>query len=775
MAAAQEAPRIEAPQAIRHASGRFAGNRHVSTLLRPHALALLLVTVTASFAVIAQPGSGPAAESWALCRQDPLLDFYKVPTSDGSDRLAAPALVSARRFDVADRRFYSLQGEVLVERADQRLEAGQLRFDAVENAFVASDAVRYQDRDLLLAAATASGDLDIDRVEVGAIRYQLLSARGNGSADSALLVGETSALQQVTYSTCDPQERSWELAARRIDLDHAEGIGRARGATLRLGRVPVLYLPYVTFPIDERRRTGFLYPAFGHSDNTGIDVRIPYYLNLAPNYDATLTARLMSQRGVMLGGEFRYLGANHRGELSGSLLPDDDETGDDRGSLTWLHAGRLSPHWTVGANLNHVSDDRYFEDFGDSLAASSTSLLESSAGLYGRGVYWNASVAVQAWDVTDPFVADVLEPFRRLPRGLFRWEQPLGEWLRAGVHAEAVAFEHEERPGGERVDLYPYLSLPVERAGWFLRPELGYRYTAYQLDREWLDGPAGSFPERSPDRGTEILSVDTGAIFERELDFFGRPSLQTLEPRLYYLYVPFEDQGDLPVFDTQELTFGLAQLFRTNRFSGADRQTDANQATLAVSSRIYDEATGRERMALTLGQIRYFDDQDVELPGVPERDRNASAYVAEADLRLAERWSLGASQQWDPLDDHTTLSALRAQYRFGRGGVANLSYRYRRAILEQVDGSVLAPLNAWWRLIGRWNYSLRDESTIEAFAGVEYEGCCYALRILGRHYVRNREGEKNNALYVELELKGLGSVGRRTEELLQRAILGYER
>ena len=734
---------------------------------RPCALVLLLAAAAAG-GVQAQDR---ATEDWSQCRQGPLFDFYVPPGADRVERRDAPARASADAFDVSDRRLFVLEGEVLLERADQRLQAQRLRYDTGQETFTAEGPVRYQDRDLLLQAAHAEGDLSADRTSLAGLDYQLLSARGNGAADSAELAGETSALAGVTYSTCDPGQRSWELAARELDLDHAEGVGRARGATLRLGSVPVLYLPWLSFPIDERRRSGFLYPAIGHSEDTGIDLRIPYYLNLAPNYDATLTARILGRRGVMLGTEFRYLTPDHRGELEASWLPDDDLTGDDRGSLTFFHDGRLGPHWAVRANLNHVSDDRYFEDFGDSLAATSTSLLESRAGLYGRGRWWTASLQVQDWEVTDPFVDDLFEPFRRLPRALYETEVPLGTWLRAGLEAEAVAFDHEERPGGERVDLYPYLSAPVERAGWFLRPELGYRYTAYQLERAL----AADFPDRSPDRGTSVLSLDTGLIFERPLRFLGRPSLQTLEPRLYYLYVPYEDQSDLPVFDTQELTFGFAQLFRSNRFSGADRQTNANQATLAVSSRIYDEATGEERLALSAGQIRYFDPQRVQLPGRPVQDLDGSAYVLDADLRLSRRWSLGVSQQWDPEDEVTDLSALRAQYRFASGGVANLAYRYRRGSLEQLDGSWLLPVSARWRLVGRWNYSLRDEATIEAFAGVEYEGCCYALRVLGRHYIRNREGEKNNALYVELELKGLGSVGRRTGELLTRAILGYER
>src|SRR5690606_2435073 len=202
--------------------------------------------------------------------------------------------------------------------------------------------VHYQVRDLLLVAGHAAGALGADRTRLDDIQYQLLAARGNGSAGSAELVGEHSALAAVTYSTCDPAERSWELSARELDLDHAEGIGRARGATLRLGSVPVLYLPYLSFPIDERRRSGFLYPAIGHSEDTGVDLRIPYYLNIAPNMDATLTARVLGRRGLMLGGEYRYLTRDHRGELEASWLPDDNLTGDDRGSLTFAHDGRLS-------------------------------------------------------------------------------------------------------------------------------------------------------------------------------------------------------------------------------------------------------------------------------------------------------------------------------------------------------------------------------------------------------------------------------------------------
>lgn len=721
---------------------------------------------------------------WVLCRENALFDFYRSDLPRGGDRETAQTELAAERFDVSERTRYLLEGGVEIRRADQRIAADRLSYDTQAETYDAEGNVQYQDRGLLLGAERAQGELAQDRNTLRTVDYQLLSSRGNGSAATALTQGQTSDLTDVIYTTCDPGHHSWELRARQVELDQMAGVGTAKHATLRLGRVPILYLPYASFPIDDRRRSGFLFPSVGTSQDSGIDISVPYYLNLAPNYDATLTPRILGRRGLMLGGEFRYLTDTQRGELYGSYLPDDDITGEDRGSFTWHHDGRLGDQWAVNANINHISDDRYFEDFGDSLAAASTTLLESSAALNGRGVYWNASLAVQEWDLTDPSIPapqrDAAEPFRRLPRALFNYERPLFDWLSVGMHSEGVVFDHSDKPGATRVDVMPYLRLPYERASGFVRPEIAYRYTKYELDGDY----DAAFPTGSPHRGVPIYSLDTGLFYERGTQWFDRPMLQTLEPRLYYLYVPYRDQSDLPTFDTQELSFGFAQLFRPNRFTGADRQTDANQLTAAVTTRFLDEATGRERLAASLGQIRYFEPQRVQLPGVPVMDRAGSAYVADLDITLDDRWRVGVSQQWDPDDELSDLSALRAQYRWSDAGVANFAYRFRRntgglnagdVSVEQVDASVLVPLNERWRLVARWNYSLLDNSTLEAVGGVEWDNCCLAMRVLGRHYLKNAEGEKNNGIYIEVEFKGLATLGRKSGELLERAILGYSR
>ena len=332
------------------------------------------------------------------------------------------------------------------------------------------------------------------------------------------------------------------------------------------------------------------------------------------------------------------------------------------------------------------------------------------------------------------------------------------------MRSEAVSFDKTAAVTGERYDLQPFVAFPAERAWGFVRPELAYRETQYHLDRA-LD--------RSPSRALPIASLDAGLFFDRDTTLFGHALRQTLEPRLYFLHVPYRAQDNLPIFDTQDLTFSFAQLFRPNRFTGADRQMDADQLTLAATTQLIDDADGNQILRASFGQIRYFDNQRVQLPGVAATDFNGSDYAAELEFGISERWRFVFSQLYDPNADRSDLSAVRVQYRFGERGVANLAYRFRRDLVEQVDLSTAFPINDRVRLIGRWNHSLRDDRTLEALAGLEFGDCCYAVRIVARRYVRNVAGDTANALFFELELKGLGSLGRRSGDFLQRSIQGY--
>jgi LPS-assembly protein len=713
-------------------------------------------------------------DPWLLCPQQELFSSYRPGLPSTGDRVTSPTTASASEFNVSDDEVYELTGEVEIQRADQLMQAPRLLFSKTAQTFESPEGMSYQDRGFLLQAQHAEGDLAADRSTLRHVDYVLLDRRGNGRADLANLTGEQAALQGVSYTTCDPGSKGWRFEAEHIDLDNAKGLGVARNARLHLGNVPVFYLPYVSFPTDDRRRSGFLYPIIGTGSNTGLDIRQPYYLNLAPNYDATITPRSLGRRGFMIGGEFRYLGEGFSGNIEADWLPNDDIRQRDRGSFRYRHVGQLDRNWQVRADLYRVSDDRYFEDLGDSLTSISTTLLESSTGIYGRGKGWTASALLRDFQLVDPLIDNAATPFRQLPQVRFDALMPTGlSTLQAGLRSELVAFDHTVRAAGQRLDLYPYLRTPIERSWGFLRPEIGYRYTHYSLDQDLsVDG-------KTPSRATPITSLDAGLLFERPARMFNRDLLQTLEPRLYYLRVPYREQDDLPLFDTQELSFSYAQLFRSNRFTGADRQMDANQLAAAISTRFFNADTGEERASATIGQIHYFDQQRVQLePLAAPSVLEGSPYIADIQFNLTNRLSGGISTQWDGDNHNTQLSSVRGQYRFGREGVANLAYRFRRTTgepVEQIDATALIPVSERWRLVGRWNYSLTDRTSLEAFGGVQWESCCMAVRVLGRHYVRNREGEKNNALYVEIELKGLGRFGRTSDELLQRAILGYTR
>ncbi len=684
---------------------------------------------------------------------------------DAAGRETADTMFSAQRMSIVAENQYRAEGDVRFARADQYIWSESLSFDADKSVGTIDVPLRFQDRDLLATANRARWQEEGDsRLED--VRFQMRSGRGNGSAASVTLTQQDlTRLERASFTSCDPADPAWSIHARLLNIDNQRNLATARNVTLRVGDVPVFYFPWLQFPTTDARATGMLAPTLGSSNNAGFDLVVPVYLNLAPHYDATLSPRWIADRGVMLGGEFRYLGRTFGGELDLSYLGNDSKVEGDaddvRHSFDFVHRQRFGPNWSLAADLHDVSDDRYFEDFGDSLTSVATSLLASSAYVSGRGNGWSLSMGGDRVEVTDPRFLAGAEPYRRLPRVFGSYASTNLRGPVVGVDAEWVRFAKDGFVGADRHDITPWVTWPFEGASWFLRPRFAYRMTGYAMD-------AGA--ERSPSRDVPISSLDAGLIFERAAGSNGWT--QTLEPRLFALHVPYRNQDDLPLFDTQELTFGFAQLFRENTFTGAGRQTDADQVALALTSRWVDEK-GQERARVGIGQVHYFDPPRVVLPGAVARIGSGSAYVAEVGVSLSDDWSFNIAQQWDPEIDHSVLGSAGLQYRFSNGSIANVAYRYRRNVLEQVDLSTAIPLNERWKLIARFNQSLRDDSILEAFAGFEYESCCFAVRVLGRRYVRNVEGELNNAIFFELELKGLARIGRDTEEFLQRAILGY--
>jgi len=752
-------------------------------------------------------------DPYAKCKRNDLLDFFTAGLPPAGDRSKAQTTADALKVTWTDRTHAKLEGDAQMQRLDALLKADFITYETETTDYVANGHVRYQDASTLMAADHAHGTTTPSVTFLENVRYQMLDQRGNGVAATANQTDpDHSKLSQATYSTCDPTERQWEMRGGDIEIDRVKNEGHGHGVTLAYEGVPFFWLPYMSWPIDDERHSGFLAPSLGYSSRRGFKVGLPYYFNLAPNYDATLTPIEYTDRGPMLAGEFRYLSTWDRLLLDFSWMPHDDQsTHDNRGYIRLQDWASFSPNWGATVDIHHVSDNQYLRDFGDSFLTTAVSLLQSNAYVNGHGDWWTASVGGDTWQVTDPGLEAfcgtsgvplskctnpiVFKPYTRLPRATFNAFKRVNGF-EFGLESEYVNFDRDFSVTGQRVDLYPHVAYPIETSAYFVRPELGLRYTGYDLTNFfYANNP--QLNRTSPSRALPIFSVDSGLIFERDLNLFNTDLTQTLEPRLFYLYVPYRNQNDLPVFDTQLPSFDFPSLFRTNSFVGGDRQVNANNLTYAVTSRILNADTGDQILSASVGQIHYFDTVKVQLPGYPDLNLTGRDIVGEVALRLGKYWDITWEQQWnphpktlDPLsgkfitsDRHTDLSGIGVQHRFGKEGVVNVSYRFRRGFLEQIDGTALVPLNDRWSLVGRYYYSLQDSRLLEAFGGVQYDSCCIAARVVERRFINNLtyginnsivDAKPSNVLFFEIEFKGIGSSGTRTENFLRRAMLGYQ-
>ncbi len=665
-----------------------------------------------------------------------------------------------------------LQGDVQVYRGDQQLKAPAMMLDRESNIVTATDEIVYGDPNIAVRAEGGVFDLDEDVGQFNSADYYFAprNARGSAGAITVRQREESAELAVVTYSTCERDSPFWQLRSDRMVLDQRAGRGEAWDISVALLDTPVLYLPYLSFPINDERQSGFLVPSAGYDSEGGFDFRLPYYWNIAPNMDATLAPRVITNRGLLLGGEFRYLTHKDRGSLHLEYLPSDQEYGDDRYSVKALH--QSNPMGTLYTDLlfQEVSDDDYIEDLDNFLGLTSPDYLEQRFDVryFGRG--WQALARLQDFDTIDQDLFENNEPYSRQPQLLFDSGWRLGGFD-YGLRGEWVDFDHPSKVTGQRLDVWPRIGYPLEWSWGFFKPEASYRYTTYDLE--------GTDPgqETTPDRGAPILSVDTGLIFERPVDWgwLGQDMVQTLEPRLYYLRVPYRDQTDLPLFDTDDIDRSYAWLFLDNRFVGADRLGDANQLTTAVTTRLLGAEDGRERLRLSLGQVQYFDPPRVGLEQELD-ERSESELIAEAMVRVSPSIELGGALQWDSSLDVTRRGAFDMRYRSDNDHIVNVAYRFSRDDLEQTDVAMLWRLNPQWRVAGRWNYSLIDDQTIDLAAGLEYGDCCWAVRFLARHHRLEPEDEDaKNSFYVELELKGFTSVGRNIENYFEDAVIGYER
>ena len=742
-------------------------DRIIQTSFMPYLLLMATVAGAAHGAGIEAspppPGQGNDDASyspWALCpplTQTTPATVTTTPLPRGVTQVTAEEALAENQSRTL------LRGNVVVQRDDIILQGSEAEYERNLDRLLLKDNVVYHTPEVTIQGDSAHVLLGPNSGEIINARFLFPEIHAFGSAGHIGFQGaEHVTMQKVRYTTCPPEKEDWLLRAGELNLDRESNTGEAWHAVLSFKGVPFLYTPYLNFPL-EGRKTGFLPPTYAKSDENGTDVSLPFYWNIAPNQDATIIARNISNRGGMLQTEYRFLGKNTSGRFNGDYLNNDKIYGDDRSYYSARFRATPWSGWNSDLLYQEVSDVSYFDDLGGTQESSSQTHLERHFNLNYRDPYWRFIGRVQEFQALTGS-----EPYRRLPQLSLVGQSPRRiNRPQLVLESEAVNFQHDTLvPTGNRYDLNPSLSLPLEGAAWYVTPKVAWRYSEYRLQ----NNPAGDSLVRS----LPIGSLDSGLFFERSLSLSDAAYTQTLEPRLYYLHVPYRDQNALPLFDTTLSDFSFSQMFRDNRFTGVDRQGDAEQMTVALTSRFIENAVGAERFRAAIGQIHYFRDREVTLnPGETPETSRSSDLIAEVAARPSRSLDFSISEQWNPHDERTERLGARLRYSPQKRRVLGLNYRfYRPPQQRQADAVLLWPLARQWRFIGRWNYDLENEQSLDTIGGIEYESCCWITRLVARSYRNNTAEELNHSLLVNLELKGLATLGKRLEDAVGRDILG---
>jgi LPS-assembly protein len=709
------------------------------------------------------------------------------------DRLGADLGVNANA---------TLEGNVVARQGDREIRSNEAHYDRATNTLTVKGSVTYVDPIVRLTGSDGKYS-PTTGAHVESAQFDLRQRNGHGTATALDLTPKgILAMQGVTFTTCHEPDVSWQLNASTLNLDTTKQIGTGRGATVDFLGVPILYLPWFSFPLSNERKSGFLFPSAGNSSENGFELQVPYYWNIAPNADFTFSPMYYSRLdSVDLAGDLRWLTEQQNGEMQWHYLPDDALTGASRGFATITDVAYLPDNLRVNVNASDVSDPQYFEDFGTGPETTSTAFLQRLVEVTYRDANWNAGAEAEQYQPVNvrlpvDYIPDEYRPYALAPRLFadsdFDWGP--AQLFRYGFTSELVDFTRAVGLSGWRLDLMPTGGIDYEDPGYFIRSNVSWRYTQYELDNV-LPGE-----DRSPSRTLPITSVDSGLKFDRLLGAHDDQTL-TLEPRMLYLYVPYRNQDDLPLFDTAIPDLNTVELFQTNRYVGADRVSDADQLTTGLTSRLFDTASGQQYLTATIGQAYYIETPRVELPGENLDDRQASDLVGEFVVTAYQNWNVDLDMDWNPSQSQEERTFLQLQYKPEAESVINVAYRYQRDIvlpsalalqgaiptglgepspsftqdqsLNQAEVSGAWPVAHNFHVLARWVYDFDAHEALDRLLGFEYRACCWRVRLLARRYLVNGTGQQDTAFMFQVQLSGLAGVGPATDAFLGTAIRGY--
>lgn len=758
---------------------------------------LLAAGPAAAQAAAAAASGGTPDEPGLQLRDSPRLEEVINPGS----RAALPTFVSGERLYGRPDLDLVIDGAAELRRGDMLIRADRLEYDQPDDLARGRGQVRINRAGNVYEGPLLELRLEAFEGFFNQPRYQLRSNNAHGEADRVDFLDESRAVvRNASLTTCTRQPGpgwlpDWVLRAASIQIDTEEDVGLAQGAVLSFMQVPLLPVPFLSFPLSDQRKSGFLPPTPGLDNVNGVEVAVPYYWNIAPNRDATLTPTFMSKRGVNLASEFRYLEADYSGELRWDLMPDDPLRSRTRWGLAARHSGTLARPFgtgsmTLGLSLNRVSDDDYWRDFTRASSTLTQRLLANDATLSWSDGNFANSLRTLKWQTLQDPASPIVPPYDRLPQLASRYQRTdVGAGLDLLVDADYTRFVSDRlltgQPNGERAFSALQLARPWLMPGGFVTPKLQLHATAYQFDTPLANG------DTAASRLVPTFSLDTGLVFERDTELFGRSLRQTLEPRAFYVNTPYRDQSLLPNYDSGANDFSFATIFTENAFVGNDRIADSNLLTLGVTSRLLDPDTGAEAARFGIAQRLRFEDQNVTLPGGAGVADRLSDLLLGATINWDPRWAFDTSVQFNARTDLPVRATAGARYNAGLYRVVSAAYRYQRDVSEQVDVGWQWPVNdLWgdrgrdlgpgrgqggnrWYSVGRLNYSLNENRLVNAVLGLEYDACCWLGRV-ALERVQTSATSANTRLMFQLEFVGFTRLGVNPLQTLKDNIPGYQ-
>jgi LPS-assembly protein len=698
--------------------------------------------------------------------------------SDSEQPLEASGLNA--RYEI-DRTLF-LEGDVRIRQGGFQVTGSEARYSQQEGAVSVQGPLVSRGEGFLLTGENANYDVDSGRLDINTATFLLHGPEMRGRAGSLSRISEEQVVIADGFlTTCGPSQNDWAIVASDIRLDRAQGFGTAKHVRLEVLDVPVFYWPWASFPIDDRRKSGFLYPQFGSSSaGSGGFLAVPYYFNLAPHYDATLTPQYIHGRGLFNEVEGRYLSSLGETTLQLGYIGNDSafqeenpgESG-ERWALDATTRAAFGRGWRGYGDFSVVSDEDYLSDLNRSLEINQATHLQRKGGVTYRSDKQYFDAYLNDYQTISDRIADVDKPYAQLPEVIYAGQTGAGI-VEANLESQYTVFYRDnealtglDRANGQRFRARPELALPMRALWGFSRPSVSVDYTRYNLD-DYVLGD-GSF-----DRTVPVAEWDNGLYFDRQSRLFDVPYNQTLEPRLYYAWADADpDQNDIPDFDTDLQTFRFEQLFRPDRFTGGDRVGDANQLTVALTSRFNDLLSGAERARFSIGQVQYFEDREVTLFGEGAGTRSRSPLAGEVVLNPLDTLEIRSSGLWDPdtgdtEEGRSQLTFHSTDYRY----LASVGHTYSRGELEQSDIAAVFPVSDRVSLIGRWVYDSDLDRTVGSLAGLEYNNCCWSVQVVHQNYLTD-DRELDSRILFQIQLKGLGGSDGASSSISE-AIYGFD-